>query len=100
MACIGLGLPRRMGETLLPGQPTDFGIGHVIADIRELFCLGIFCPQSLGTAKIRYSRFRRDARASKRHNAARLPYPFAHGGNIVVHRDYFKATRTTETRRR
>jgi uncharacterized protein (TIGR03435 family) len=75
--------PRRMLEPAPPRQTTHFRIRHVVMNVREALGAGIRRPQPLRAAKIRDSRFSRDAGAGQGDNAPGVGDPGPHQRGVA-----------------
>ena len=80
VSCVGPRFPCRMHQPRLPGFLAYLRIGHVIADVGQLFRFGIARPKALRPTKIRYARLGGDARAREQDHALGRAHPIAHLG--------------------
>ena len=85
MAGVRFGVPGRVIEALLPGEPAHLGIGHVVMDVRELFGFRIFRPDSLRAAEIRNAGFGGNAGARQGDDARGGRHPGPHEVDRVRH---------------
>src|SRR5262245_8776907 len=68
---VRLRLPRRVVEAALPCEPAHFRIGHVVADVGELFRLRVTRPYALRAAEVRDAGVSRDSGAGQHDDALR-----------------------------
>ena len=84
VAGVRRGVPGRMIEPALPGQPAHLGIRHVEVDVRELLGLRIPGPHTLRAAEVRDAGVGRDAGARQRDHSCRRRDPAANTFNRLV----------------
>src|SRR5262245_40432728 len=82
VARVGLGIPRFMRQTLLPGAAAHLGIAHVVLESRELLRRWILRPHTLRATKIRDARLGRDSGVREYGDAARTSNQRRDGRNL------------------